>query len=241
MKTKIETVIDEYEDLLSGQVNYFLFRLFNICLKADGTALLAVKVTVKGEEKNIEDVAEVGKNDDYQYCIIPNDEDYFKPITKAIFMIHPELKMKIMAMDENGLTPLSDDEIPKDKLKVIVATLPDVDKDRHDVIVDAINTFYDECKVNMENYKQKYTVKLSTTIEGMDNDVVDSAKDDFDKITKDYTQKRDSIRDKKKKEADDAYQCYLSQQEAQDAKKKEEELATNKEAGLNLNMFSNED
>lgn len=242
MKTKLEIVLDEYEDLMAGQVNYFLYCLLNLSMKADGTAMLSARITVKGEEKNIEDVATVAKTNDYQYCIVPKGDEFLEPIIKGIALVHPEMKVNIMAMDSNGLTPLAvNDEVPEGKTRVITLDVPEVNKDRYDTINQAIDTFYDKCKVDMEGYKQKYAVKLATTIEGMDKDTAEGAKETFDDITKDYAEKRDNLRDKKKAEADDAYQHYTTQHEEQKAKKQEEELATNKKAGMSMNILNNED
>jgi len=212
MKTKIEFVIDEYDGLMAGQVNYLLFRLLNISIKADGTALLAVRVTTKGVEQDIEDVAKVEKTNDFQYCIVPNKDEYLEPIVKGVITVHPEMKVNIMGMDNKGLTPLVYDEIPNDKLRVITLDVPEVNKDRYDVINQAIDTFYDKCKVDMEEFKQQYAIKLAIVIEEMhmDKDAAEGAKETFDDITKDYSEKRNRIRDKKKEEAEEAYQHYTT-------------------------------
>lgn len=241
MMTKLETVLSEYESLMAGQVNYLLYCLLNIPIKADGTALLSARIMVRGEEKNIEDVATVTKTNDYQYCIIPKQGEYMEAIIKGIALPHPELKANLMGIDEKGLSPLVDDEIPQDKLRVVTLDVPEVNKDRYDAITKAIDTFYDKCKVDMEDYKQQYTIKLASTIEGIDKEMADSAKENFDNTTKDYAEKRDKLRDMKKTEADEAYQHYTARKEEEKAKKQEEELATNKNAGLSMNIFNNED
>lgn len=84
MKRSIISLYEAMEDKLSGYVSIANYRYMNLCVKAEEVSLLSVRVNIEGEEKNIEDVAQVSKKGDYQFVAIPNYSEDLMPLAGAL-------------------------------------------------------------------------------------------------------------------------------------------------------------
>ena len=125
------------------------YRFINLCVKADVASLLAVTVTAD-KEYNIEDVAQIATPDDYKLDVYPKVNDYLQPIIEGIFEIHPEFKMEIQQVEYS--------EDPKDKH--LLYTMPEVNKDRYDLLTNTAKAFYEECKLEIDKECALHTTAL---------------------------------------------------------------------------------
>ena len=205
MRKSIETLIDEMKTKMSGYAVLLQYRYMNLCVKAEPAALLSFTVTDdEGEETNLEDVASAGMANDYQFEIYPNDPKMVFAICKGIKTAHPEFKMDIRT-EEN-------DEETEENQAVIVCTMPEVNKDRHDVLIDGVDTFYDQCKAKLDANHATYKTRLTAKLVGSSEGDVQEAEDELEKVYKMHDDTCLQYKEAKVKEIEEAYQRYLDEQ-----------------------------
>ena len=102
-------------------------------------SLLPVNVIVGSREQNIEEVAEVVQMDDLHLAVIPKRMDVIRDVQEGIFEAHPEFIMSIEQMDENDADS-----------RFIYCEMPPVDKQRRDLLTEAVKNLYEECKARMD-------------------------------------------------------------------------------------------
>ena len=113
----------------------------------------------------------------------------------------------------DGEKLLNPDEVEdEDPILLILSTIPEVNKERHDALLKAVDIFYDKCKVEMEKYKANYTAQLVQALENNTSENPDEAKDKLEQTNDTYTKMRDELKEKKIKEVEDAYQRYLAKE-----------------------------
>ena len=199
MKSFTQSEIKEIEKKFGGYQYLLTFRYANLCIKADPMALLPVSVMVGGAALDIEKTADVTILDDYRLAVTPKNQDLVLDIKFGILEAHPEFKADIEQLDEDD--PAS---------QFIVCTMPDVDKDRHDLLVNATNSLHDECEARMDavllEEKEGFAELLSDKPEGL--------KQVADELNSKYQESLDHIdelRDKKLEEIEEAYRKYCEE------------------------------
>ena len=110
MKIEVENLCAEYENVLSGYAVLLMYRYINLVVKADANTLLQAVIKIRGEEKKIEEVADVGMRSEDRMEIYPHDDNFLMPIGHAIMEVHPEFKqnVELFHLDEEkeDFTPL---------------------------------------------------------------------------------------------------------------------------------------
>ena len=167
MRRVIITEFSNLSEKLSNQCIIFSFQLQNLCIKAEPASLLAIKVDIDGESKNLEDCAAIGKgDDDYTFKIIPLFEEDLPKISLAIKKAHPEFKQDIeeMQIDDVDMASVMISEDVNDAKKVrnlpyLLLTMPVVNDNRYDLLNDAVKLCYDECK--LRNFWRRRTIRKS--------------------------------------------------------------------------------
>ena len=66
MKRTITHEYNELEEKLAASVAAMNFRFMNLCVKAEEMSLIPIRVRVEGSNQNLENVAMIGKKDDYK-------------------------------------------------------------------------------------------------------------------------------------------------------------------------------
>jgi ribosome recycling factor len=202
MKLNLEILLSEYENVVGGYTGLFTYRLANLCVKADPASLLSAVIETRGQKMNIEQVAKVGLRADDQLDVYPLHEDLMPPISKAVLEIHPEFKLsEEKAKLDNG----------KD-YRYLRFTMPDVNKDRRDVLNNGVDVFFNECKSQMDAAKQKYALKMKNELQGCSRQDVDEAQEKFDNISDNSKKIANTLVEDKKKEIDEAYKRYCEKQ-----------------------------
>lgn len=200
MNLYISAAIKELQEKLNAYLALLNYRYSNLCVKAELGALMPVTVAAE-KEYNIEDVAKVATPDEYHFEIYPNHRDYQKHIIEAVFDVHPEFKMEVEKdPGDSGTTH-------------IVYTMPEVDKNRRDLLNSTAKVFYEECNVDIEKECGKYISSMS----GLDGHLSPEEFREISMVLKhtreDYREKSKDLHEKKLAEIEEAYQQYLSKQE----------------------------
>ena len=222
-----EIKLNEYENVLGGYTGLLTFRLANLCVKSDPASLLVVSVDVFGKKNNIEDVSKVGVLSDEKMDVYPFHEDLLPMIGKAIAEVHPEFKQSFETFHSKS----------KDKdIRYLQLTMPEVDKDRRDLLMDGVDLNFNDCKAKCEAAKQKYFFELTDKMQGSSEEDTNEAKERFDKISEDNMKMAQAAVDNKKKEIDEAYQRYLSKQAEKNAAENEQIAAEGKDVTSSMKL-----
>ena len=205
-----------------------MYRYANICVEANPIALLSVEVEVEDELKKIEEVAQVAVHETYHFAVIPNYEDDIFAIGKAVMLEHPEFKQEIKSLD--GF----DEDDPAGKF--LFYTMPEVNKDRRDVILKAVDSFYDECTQQMGSATQDCLTQLAVLQTGSSPAEIEQVAEAVKQIGDYYNTVRDTCRDKKKEEVEKAYADYQKRQAEKEAQEQEEQQEKGNPLQMNLNI-----
>ena len=191
---------------MSGYVAQLNYRFMNLCVKAEPMSLLSARFNIQGEEKPIEDVAQVSKKGDYQFMAIPNFEDDMAPLAVGIALKHPEFKQEygeetVNVVDEQG-------DPQSVKVKYLLLTMPEVDNNRYDALKTAVDAAYNQCKTQMKAVVERAEPEMALLQEGEDQQDIDRVKKAVERLKKSYIEQRDKLYDEKIKEIDEAHENW---------------------------------
>ena len=206
MKRSVINKFEMMEGKLSGYVAQLNFRFMNLCVKAEPMSLLSARFNIQGEEKPIEDVAQVSKKGDYQFMAIPNFEDDMAPLAVGIALKHPEFKQEygeetVNVVDEQG-------DPQSVKVKYLLLTMPEVDNNRYEALKTAVDAAYNQCKTQMKAVVERAEPEMALLQEGEDQQDIDRVKKAVERLKKSYIEQRDKLYDEKIKEIDEAHENW---------------------------------
>ena len=227
MKIAIETLIHEMEGKLGGYVTLLMYRYANLCIKAQPLALLSAEI--EDEElgtMKIEDVAGLTIPDEFHMKLIPFDKRFIFPLCKALKKEHPEFKQDLIKPDD------AEDE----EERVLILTMPVVNDDRHDELIDAVDVLYDGCKAQVDKTVATYKIKLEPKIIPLVQDERDEAQAAFDNSVKLHTDGVEQLKADKLAEIEEAYQHYLTEQTEKQTAADEKAAARGENAGQAFNI-----
>ena len=227
MKRAVGQQLDQLKAKSNGYVALLVYRYANLCIEANPFALLSVQVEVENEMKNLEEVAKVAVHEKYHFVVEPLYEEDFFAVGKAIMKAHPEFKQEIKTFDGY------DKEDPEGRF--LFYTMPEVNKERYDIILKAVDAFYDECKEKMDVAKQACVTKLAVLQADASPAEVEKTSEMVDEVMKHYNELRDNTHDGKTQEVEDAYADYQAKQQ----QKQEQEEEKKQEQGNPLQMQLN--
>ncbi|MBR1504168.1 MAG: ribosome recycling factor [Prevotella sp.] len=202
MNIYVSSAITSLKEKLNAYVALLNYRYINLCIKAELGSLLPVTV-IADKEYNLEDVALVFTPDEHQFDIHPKLRDYLQPVIDGIFDVHPEFKLEIKQVEN------SDD--PRDKH--LLYTMPEVDKDRHDVLENLTKVFYEECDAEIDKELALHTAGLPELTGKMSAEDIDEIKDELFSIKDEYHDKTKELKQEKLIEIEEAFQRYLAANE----------------------------
>ena len=210
MKRSVINKFGMMESKLSGYVAQLNYRFMNLCVKAEPMSLLSARFNIQGEEKQIEDVAQVSKKGDYQFMAIPNFEDDMAPLAVGIALKHPEFKQEygeetVNVVDEQG-------DPQSVKVKYLLLTMPEVDDNRYDALKTAVDAAYNQCKTQMEAVVERAEPEIALLQEGEDQQDIDRVKAAVERLKKSYNDQREKLYDEKMKEIEEGHENWLIKQ-----------------------------
>ena len=188
---------------LKGYNMLFNYRMSNLCVKAEPTALMPVTVFVAGTEYNLEEVANILKPDDFSFDVYPKNQNNLQDIISGIFDVHPEFKMELK-------TDKAENEGGADTQHVFY-TMPPVDKDRRKLLNETTKTFHKECMVNLDVTYADLQARLVEPYTQMSPQDVDEARKGFKKVYDDARDECDKMLQLKLNEIEEGYQRYLNE------------------------------
>ena len=187
------------EKKMASYMTLLSFRYVNLCVKAEAASLIPVNVNIFGEDKNIEDAAEVAIMDDYHLAVIPKTDEYLKPTMEGVFNVHPEFKLSMKTM-----------KLGAEERQYLEYEMPEVDKNRYDFLNEAVKSLYDEAKLKID---QVYTEEQAGYAQ-----LLSQKPEDLDEVNKELDRMHDETlrnilgsRDDKLQEIENGYLRYLSQ------------------------------
>ena len=98
---------------------------------------------------------------------------------------------------------------------IIIGLMPEVNDDRYDVLKEATNLFYDECKTKMKAAVDKTWADVLFLAPGESKEELEQLKNNIDKGKEMAEQQRDKMYNDKLKEIEDAYKEWLSKLDGQ--------------------------
>lgn len=230
MRKSIETLIDEMKTKMSGYAVLLQYRYMNLCVKAEPAALLSISVIdEEGEESDLESVASACLANDYQFEIYPHESKMVFAISKGIKEAHPEFKIDVKS-EENS------NDSGEDENKYILCTMPEVNKDRHDTLLDGVNTLYDQCKGKLDTNHTVYKSRLTAKLLGGSEEETKEAEDKLEEVYNKHDEICLQFKSDKIKEIEEAYQRYLTEQANKQAEADEKAAARGENAGQQFNI-----
>lgn len=221
MNIYVTSAINGLKEKLNGYVALLKYRYTNLCVKAELASLLPVTVTAD-KAYNLEDVAQVALPDDYRLAIYPKLPDYLQPIIEGIADAHPEFKLEIV-QQRNSNDP---------REKHLLYTMPEVDKDRHDLLEKLTKTFYEECNAEMDKQLGLHTAGLPELAGKMEAEDIEEIKDALRDADNEYHAKAKELKQEKLIEIEEAYMRYVAANEGQELAEGEIDFTKGMRLGL---------
>jgi ribosome recycling factor len=217
MRRDVATQLEQLKNRLNGYVAMLVYRYANLCVEANPVSLLSVQVKVEDSLKNIEDVAKVAVHETYHFIVVPIFEEDLYAIGQAITKEHPEFKQEVKTFDEYN------EKDPEGKY--LFYTMPEVNKDRRDAMLEAIKALLDECKEKMGKAQQDCMKQLAVLQADASPAEIEKTTEKVKEIVKHYDDLREQNHDQKKKEIEDAFALYEQKQAAKEAEDQEQQEA----------------
>lgn len=230
---------DRLADKLASLVAMMDYRFKNICVKAEEVSLLPITARIEGEDKNLEDCATIGKDDDYHFMIFPKYDEDMMDIAVAIARVHPEFRQERKSMPVT--VPDRDGNEKEVDAKYILLTMPEVDDERYDVLKEAVKVEYNLCKEQMEGANIVAQAKFATLAAGETKEDLDILQEEVDKLNEEWSGKRDDIHAAKLKEIEDAHRKWQEEQEESNQQRREEEAARGESAATSMKIHGSDD
>lgn len=212
MKRSIINTLNELNARIMGHVAVMSYGYCQLCVKADASSILGFEQTWNGLPRKIEDLADVyvhtEEGDDDKLDLFPKRSEYLPLLAKGIVEIHPEFKQDLLTFE--GVDKEDEDNPDAKYLRLI---MPEVNKDRRDVIMEAIDLLYKQCVAKLDALKVKYGVMITKQTVTSDPAAVKEAQDTLTEQIDQGKEMCENLTAEKRKEVEDAYQSYLTQQE----------------------------
>ena len=201
MNNYIALEINEFQKKLNGYNMLFNYRMSNLCVKVEPTALMPVTVILANAEYNLEEVADIIKVDDFSIDVYPKNQNNLQQVIDGIFDVHPEFKMELK-------TDKAETEGGEDKHHAFY-TMPEVNKERRDLLNDLTKTFHKECQLNLDATYAELQVRLMEPYTKMSPAEIDEARQGFENIFNKAKEMCDKLLQLKLNEIEEGYQRYF--------------------------------
>lgn len=235
MKRSIMNQLSQLSDQQQGYVAGMNFRYMNLCVKAEVASLLPVQVVVEGKANHIEDVAYVGQKeeDDYSLYVFPKFDDDMFAIAEGVKMHHPEFKQEFESKE------VDPGDGSKHEVKYLRVIMPEVDDNRHDALKQAVDTFYEKCKGEMQAVQMRVSAQIAMLGADESPMAMDEYKKNMDEINDTWNKQREKLHEDKVKEIEEAYANWLTGQAAK--KEKEQNAAADSNVTTSMHLTQEEE
>ena len=203
MKSYYYAQLKDFTEKARGYNMMFNYRMMNLCVKAEPGALVPVIVTVGGKDYNLEEVAQIRRPDDYVFEIRANNGDYLQNIIDGIMDVHPEFVFEMK----------TEKDIEDKDVNYAQYTMPEVDKDRYDLLSETTKAFYNECLVSIDAVYAQKEAKLAEVAVHAPAEDVQQIKDELDEYYNNAKDEAQKMRDMKLQEIEEAYLHYQEKEQ----------------------------
>lgn len=203
MKSYYYAQLKDFTEKARGYNMMFNYRMMNLCVKAEPGALVPVIVTVGGKDYNLEEVAQIRRPDDYIFEIRANNSDYLQNIIDGIMDVHPEFVFEMK----------TEKDIEEKDVSYAQYTMPEVDKDRYDLLSETTKAFYNECLVSIDAVYAQKEAKLAEVAIHAPAEDVQQIKDELDEYYQNAKDEAQKMRDMKLQEIEEAYLHYQEKEQ----------------------------
>jgi ribosome recycling factor len=208
MKRAIASDMNQLQEKLQNSTAIMYFSYKNLCVKAEEASLLPITVEIEGEGKKLEDVATIMQKDEYRFAIVPNYDDEMVALAEGVAKMHPEFKQ---SRETISVDP-EDGSGPRD-VEYLLVTMPDVDKERRDLLKEYVDTLYDECKAKIEKAVAEAEIQLALHSEGEKPEYMDDVRKAMKENREQWQDHCKKMHEEKLKEIEDGYQRWLAGKE----------------------------
>ena len=200
MDNYIIAEINEFSQKENGYLALFCVRLGNFCVKADPQAMLSATIHLESAEYNFEDVAVATRPNDYTFDVTPKNENNLSAIIQGVAEVHPEFKVsvKIKEYDEGF------------EERHIIYTMPEVNKERRDLLNEVCKTFHKECVAKLDWAYGKRLADTAQLLARLSVQEADNVKKVFEKTYHDAKENAEKLLNAKLQEIEEGYQRYLA-------------------------------
>ena len=200
MDNYIIAEINEFSQKENGYLALFCVRLGNFCVKADPQAMLSATIHLESAEYNFEDVADATRPNDYAFDVTPKNENNLSAIIQGVAEVHPEFKVsvKIKEYDEGF------------EERHIIYTMPEVNKERRDLLNEVCKTFHKECVAKLDWAYGKRLADTAQLLARLSVQEADNVKKVFEKTYHDAKENAEKLLNAKLQEIEEGYQRYLA-------------------------------
>ena len=195
--------LKDFTEKARGYNMMFNYRMMNLCVKAEPGALVPVIVTVGGKDYNLEEVAQIRRPDDYVFEIRANNGDYLQNIIDGIMDVHPEFVFEMK----------TEKDIEDKDVNYAQYTMPEVDKDRYDLLSETTKAFYNECLISIDAVYAQKEAKLAEVAVHAPAEDVQQIKDELDEYYNNAKDEAQKMRDMKLQEIEEAYLHYQEKEQ----------------------------
>lgn len=234
MNRAILMEFQKMDERMGAYVALLKLRYSNLCVKADAVSLLCVDVLDGGKTLNIEDVAKVKMEGDYQIHIYPEDEESLTNIAKGIFAVHPEFKQQVLDPEEEDVDESSNPYLIQHTLML---TMPEVDDERYDLLTNGIKGLRDQCQAKLDELYPEYWTRVSPAVEQEEPAKKEKSIKTFEDRRKLYNDQVKEQYETKLKEIEEGHQRWQASQQEKNASV----AAAGKQAGMSMKMGGNSD
>ena len=200
----------EMDGKLSGYAAMLNYRYMNLCVEAEAAALVPITITdIEGNVYNIEEVADCMQPNQFAFEIVPRRMPMLPFIQKGIAETHPEFKQEVIIPKDEDRFFMSG-TVDYDSERHVLCTMPEVDDERYKLLTETVKALYDECMVEVDKIKTKYTQMLADKSKDLPKDEADEAKTEQEKLMNQYSEICKTYRDNKEKEIEDAHNNWVA-------------------------------
>ncbi len=231
MTFQILDILNNMESRLYGFCTLLAYRYMNICVKPEPASLLSAKVMIDDNSYQLEDVLKVARPDDSCLQLFPIDQLLIPNICAAILLEHPEFKLDVV--DDPYARKESDDSPAQ---KMIVLTVPPVDKDRKDDMLDLVNALYEDCDKRMKLDFDVSGTKAGMAAITLPKETQEETKKAFEDSYNNFVEQAKKHKESKIKEIEDAYKRWCEANEGDERKDKEDEEAKGRDAVYKMSL-----
>ena len=200
MDNYIFAEINEFSQKENGYLALFCLRLGNFCVKANPQAMLSATINLEGSEYNFEDVAEATRPNDYTFDVTPKNANSLPAIIMGIAEVHPEFKVNVKIKEHDGGF----------KERHIIYTMPEVNKERRDLLNEVSRTFHKECVAKLDWAYGKRLADTAQLLTKMPVQDAENARKVFEKTYHDAKENAEKLLNAKLQEIEEGYQRYLA-------------------------------